>query len=463
MLRGSFILLGLMLAPSLGMGCGLDWTLPQAHFDGVEEHGYVAYWEKIGEADLSDGLVIPVNIGFNSHGEASSPTLGKGWTVALLESHVIPVDENCMNVIMPDGWTFTFLRNGNTETWRGNAGWVGETKNTMFTITAPCGWRVKYDGGKIQEIDSNKNRTLTYKYNGSIATEVDMDAKPFVQIENNPAPGVQTALIIGHERVDLSLAQRPRIQTIKSQNLVTGFDQSLSQLQWPDGKTESFAFGTTDKTLDPTLTITHADQTKRNFTWDARTRQIKTDGEWTYKLIPGDNVALDRANAMGQGEYYSTNPLTGTIISQGIDGIRFFTTKYVNAGALNGKLRTAYAISNGITTLINRCDYDEKGRLIRSYVLMNRPHNFVYAYDERGLESQIMVDGKLWITKRYDNRQRLIEKLFANGSRQSYDYLKDRIRETTITKEGAILKKELSNAFQPLSSMIALTPGIKQK
>src|SRR5580698_11336101 len=110
------------------------------HFDGVNEQGYVSYWEKIGEADLGDGLVIPLNINFNSHRETSSPTLGKGWMVALLESHVEPVDENSMKVVMPDGWNFYFHRNGSTESWYGNSGWVGETKDALFTITAPCGW-----------------------------------------------------------------------------------------------------------------------------------------------------------------------------------------------------------------------------------------------------------------------------------------------------------------------------------
>ncbi|HEX4141806.1 MAG TPA: hypothetical protein VHY09_15770, partial [Candidatus Methylacidiphilales bacterium] len=90
--------LGAFLVPLSALGCGLDWTLPQAHFEGVEEHGYVAYWEKIGEIELGDGVVLPVHIGFNSHREASSPVLGKGWIVALLESHVEPIDENAMNV-----------------------------------------------------------------------------------------------------------------------------------------------------------------------------------------------------------------------------------------------------------------------------------------------------------------------------------------------------------------------------
>jgi hypothetical protein len=324
-LRATFILI--VLVPSFATGCGLDWIAPQAHFDGVEEHGYVAYWEKIGEADLDDGLTIPVNIGFNSHCESSSPTLGKGWTVSLLESHIEPVDENCMRVIMPNGWTFSFFRNGHTETWRGNAGWAGETRNTLFTITAPCGSKIKFEGGKIREIDIPKNRTLTYKYNGPVATEIDIDNKPFLVIDCNTSTGVAEDIVIGDQKIAISLAQRPRIQTVSGQNLVTGFDQSLSEFDWPDGKKETFTFGTADKTLDPNLAVIHPDQTWRYFTWDSATRQIKTDGEWTYKLMPGDNIALNRINPKGQIESFDarfrhrnhnhTFPMTESPVSGG--------------------------------------------------------------------------------------------------------------------------------------------------
>jgi hypothetical protein len=35
-------------------------------------------------------LTIPVHLAFNSHRESSSPALGKGWIVPLLESRVEP-------------------------------------------------------------------------------------------------------------------------------------------------------------------------------------------------------------------------------------------------------------------------------------------------------------------------------------------------------------------------------------
>ena len=386
---------GLTLAPSLAMACGFDWNLPQNHFDGVEEHGYVEYWEKIGDADLGDGLVIPINISFNSHREATSPTLGKGWAVALLESHVEPIDENCMEVVMPDGWNYFFLRNGNTETWRGNAGWVGETNNTVFTITARCGWRIKFDGGKIQEIDSSNNRTLSFRYNGGIATEVEERGKAFVQVKSNPGAAGQIELLINGEPVDISLAQRPQVMTKLNQNLITGFDQSLSQLQWPDGKKESFEFGT-DKKLNPTLVITFGDQTQRNFTWDANTRQIKIDGDWIYKLIPGENIALNRINSKGQTESYFNDPGNGTTTSVGIDGVTRITTRFVNAGVLSGKMRNITQIVNGVSTTLNQYSYDEKGKLIRN--IDSSGAITTYEYDDQGNSfiTQKMKDKVLW-------------------------------------------------------------------
>jgi len=416
----ALMLIGITLIPSFAMGCGLDWTLPTNHFDGVEEHGYVSYWEKIGEADLGDGLVIPVNINFNSHRESSSPTLGKGWMVALLESHVEPIDENSMHVIMPDGWTFIFLRNGNAETWRGNAGWVGETNNTVFTITAPCGWRIKFDGGKIQEIDTPKNRSLSYKYNGPAATEVDIDNRPFVQVESDNKTGVAEDLLIGGQKIDIAFAQRPRVQTMLKQNLVTSFDPSLNQLKWPDGKMESFAFGTADKTLDPTLAITHSGQTERNFSWDATTRQIKIDGVWTYNLTTCDNVPVNRTNTQGQSESYSTS--FGTITEQGTDGTRQITTTFSNAGPLSGKLRKIELIRHvgDKPDVITECAYDEKGRLVRETT--NGIHYNVTWNDQTGGVVVESSKGALLISK------------------SMYD------------KEGGLIRIKTTNVVEPLDS-----------
>ncbi len=309
----------------------------------------------------------------------------------LLESHVEPVDENTVHVIMPDGWTFVFYRNGNTDTWRGNAGWVGETNNTVLTITAPCGWRIKFDGGKIQKIDSDKNRLLTYKYNGAVATEVDVDGKMFVQVESDTATGVAQNLLVGDQRIDISLAQRPRIQILQGRNFVTGFDQSLNQLQWPDGKKETFTFGA-DKGLSPTLGITHSDRTQRNFTWDASTRQIKIDGEWAY-AFPKDNAfALNRTNKQGQSAAYENDEGTGVLTERALNGI-VTQTLYFTSGVLRGKVRKVITTNIGGIPTVDRYSYDEEGNLIR-----REKGNYKIEYAKDGRAVTVTVSGKEFLT-----------------------------------------------------------------
>ena len=348
-------------------GCGISWTLPQAHFEGVDEHGYVAYWEKLADISLGDGLTIPVNMGFDSHREANSPTLGKGWILPILESHVEPVDENTLNVIMPDGWTFEFLRNGNTETWRGNGGWVGQTRNTIFSITAPCGWRIKFDEGKIQSIETNTGQLLSYQYNGPIATEVDLAGKALMQVKCDAASPNEKELTVDNQKILISWDKRPAAVAKGTQNFITGLDQSLHRLEWANGKVENFSFGT-DELLNPTLAITRKDNAGQTFKWSADTRRILNDGTWTYVLTsPTESTDSEftRTNSSGGKEYYYNNSSLGTTIVQGTDGIKHITSRFVNAGYLSGKIRSLTEENGGIEKLIRRFDYDERGKLIR--------------------------------------------------------------------------------------------------
>jgi len=439
--------IGFAIAPSLTMGCGLDWSLPHTHFDGVEEHGYVAYWEKLGEADLGDRLVIPMHINFNSHREASSPTLGKGWIVPLLESHVEPIDENRLNVIMPDGWTFTFYRNGNTETWRGNAGWVGETNNTLFTITAPCGWRIKFDQGKIQEIENDKNQSLTYRYNGGVATEVDEDGKPFVQVEGSPATGLATGLIIGSQKIEIAQAQRPRVVTKLNQNLIAGFDQSLSELQWPDGRKQTFTFGT-DKDLCPTLAIAEAVLPDRNFTWNAETRQIKSDGDWTYSLQPKqDHLRFDRVSSNGQSESFEDDAASGVTMERVANGPEISTYRFTS-GPLTGRIRKVIE-ENGAEKTLYAASYFPSGQVMRELVYPDR----VRTYSEKGKLLKETAGNQIVFEQDYDDRGRLTHILNPGKQievRRTFD--PQGAATTRVFKQGTLFYTEQTDKNNKLVS-----------
>jgi YD repeat-containing protein len=354
-----------------------------------------------------------------------------------------------MKVVMPDGWSFYFYRNGNTETWRGNAGWMGETNNTIFTITALCGWRIKFDGGKIQEIDSEKNRTLTYRYNGGVATEVDEDDKPFVQVESNTATGAAEDLLIAGQRIGLSLAQRPRIQTMLKQNFVTGFDPSLNALDWSDGKKESFVFGT-DEGLNPTLAISQGDGTQRIFTWDADTRQIKTDGNWSYHLqqMVG-HLRFDRRTPQGQSEIFEDDAATGLTIEKSLSGKEMGTYRFVS-GPLAGRIRKVEELNNGSYKILYSASYFPTGNLMRELFYPNKTR--VYA-DDGSLAKETIGDNVVY-EEEYDDQGRVIHILNPTQQMEvNRTYDSQGAATTQVFKQGTLLFTETTDHNNNLVSL----------
>jgi hypothetical protein len=288
---------------------------------------------------------------------------------------------------------------------------IGETNDTIFTIKAPCGSTVKFDSGKIQEIDTNQNRTLTYKYNASIATEVDVDGKPFVQLAIGSTGAVE-GFIIGGEKIDVSQARRPNILRKLEQNLIVGFDQSLSKLQWQNGNIESFKFGT-DKTLDPNLTITHPGQTKCEFTWDAEARTIKGDGDWSYVIAPepdGKAIKLLRTNNQGNRQSWLNNLSIGLETTEN-DGVTRSISRFTS-GTLSGLVRKVIERENGVQRVVYSEAYNEDGYPTRITDL-NGTRKFVY--DKAKHTISCYKDSQLLMTTTLDDQNRIVSVLTGSG------------------------------------------------
>jgi hypothetical protein len=206
-----------------------------------------------------------------------------------------------------------------------------------------------------------------------------VDGRAIVQVEEDAVSGGPMDIMIGGQKVNVSLGQRPRVLSKENQNSVAGSDLSLSQLQWPDGKTESFAFGT-DDILNPTLAITHPDQAKRNFTWDANTKQIKSDGEWSYLVTPivGTNdYTINRTSTAGLVESFSNDRSNGTITEQGLDG-KERITRFFTSGILAGRIRSVEETVEGVTSKLYQVNYDEEGRPIREIYAIGISRTYDY-------------------------------------------------------------------------------------
>ncbi len=104
---------------------GVDWVMPVDYFDGVSDvGGYVDYWETVGSVDCGNGLKLPIFINFRSNNVATSPYLGQGWTLPLLESHMVQTGLNSFLMVQPDGTRNFFTRDKPEDTeLKDPAGW----------------------------------------------------------------------------------------------------------------------------------------------------------------------------------------------------------------------------------------------------------------------------------------------------------------------------------------------------
>ncbi|MDR0533586.1 MAG: hypothetical protein LBH01_06495 [Verrucomicrobiales bacterium] len=345
--------------------CGIGWNLPRSYFDGVSAQGKVLYSDKIGELDLGEGLKLPLYVFFKSDWENNSPYLGQGWMLPLLESRLEQVDENTFKMWMPDGWYKFFWRdNKDKNILHSGGGWVAQIQGDTITTWADCGWKVVYTKGKIVSMSTPQSRTFVYLYaaNNRIS-EIRENGMPILRVKTDQQGDV-SGLEMGGKVITFGYGQKPQVQNINGQNLIGAVTKSMNRVVQADGVTKTFAYGTTNA-LEPTLAIND----DRVIVWDAKTKIIKKDGDWSYHINPNvanfnANVAIDRANAKGQHQYWFNESWLGreTIIAE--DGSKTVAEWFVS-GTLAGNIRSIVTTKNGTTVHSFSNVFDDKGRLLR--------------------------------------------------------------------------------------------------
>ncbi len=366
--------------------CGLDWSPPTNHFDGVDEQGYVEYWEKVADVDFGDGLKLPMEIGFRSHYEngAPSPYLGAGWVIPLLEANFVQTGENSFEMLQPDGWTNLFLRK-DTTTLNGSAGWMAQINGDTITAWARCGWKIQFYKGHIVSMTTPKNRTFEFVYSGDMVTAIRENGATRLGVEQDTHEKVM-ALVFDNRRLEITKDQKPRVQKIAGQNLLAGMDESLKSISPSVGPDKTFEFAVSDK-IQPTLKITSDTVKDRLFTWDPSTKKIVNG--------PSANAAIRRANGIKQSEYWFHDDLKGCETTETIDGSQTIRKWFVG-GAPSGMFRSSETYLNGSLIGFEKCSYDYDGTLLR----VTRK-NSVINYSH-GKPITVFRDGKLVWQVNYD-------------------------------------------------------------
>jgi YD repeat-containing protein len=369
-----------LILPSMALGCGIGWTEPKSHFDGVDYQGHVMQVEKLGDLDAGRGLSLPIFAVFTSHSGNNSPYAGHGWSVPLLESRMLQVDENGFKLDQPDGWFRMFGRDkDNPNILNGQGGWKAEIRGDTITAWADCGSKLVFNKGRLVAMQL-KDRKFDVLYEGNRVSEIREGAMPILQVEKKAITGEVTGFRLADNRqIALELSQRPRVQVINNQNLVGGMDQSLSKITKADGTVRSIEYAVDDK-LNPTMKLGD-----HLIVWNPDSKTIIKDGIWTYDIKPGagpfDNAAIGRKNSNNQSEFWHRDGAKGEEIVQGIDGVKNVTS-WFTSGKLAGKIRKVEEFRGNSSNVLRQLSYNEEGRLVREVSENGRAETFTY--DQEG-------------------------------------------------------------------------------
>ena len=423
-LLGKGVLTALLYLVPLSMvhACG-DLSLPTTHFEGVSEKGEVSHCEQLGTLDLGDIKVL-VTLGFQTYLPYSSPELGAGWILPLLDASIVQKDENNFDMVQPDGWKATFWRDAsNPSILHGSNLGLAEINGDIITVNSTCGsgWKMIFDHGKIISLCKGNHTLTIIRDPQGRATDLRDGPTRVLALEQDQGTGLAKSITMGDKKYEFSYDAKPRVARVNGVNLVGGVDQSLHKITFADGKSETFDFAVTEKLL-PNLKITDAQGKERMIVWGTDGK-ILQDGEWVYTIKPQEDpearfASIERKNAEGKSEFWNKDEAKGEEVTQGIDGTKNIKT-WFTSGTLKNLVRESRFERNDLK-ILTKYSYNDKRKPIRT------------AVEKNGVQSYL-------IKECYDNGGRLVKKEESNGIQILFQYRDD----------GTLIKKNAQVTFEP--------------
>ncbi len=351
----------LLLTPVYA-GCGLTWSMPTNHYDGVDRFGYASLWYKIGELRVDDKFTLPLHMNFNSSRQTSSPYLGAGWSLALLESQIVQQEENRFRLVEPSGWGRIFWRKNAKETvLDGQGGWKAEIRADRISAWAECGTRLDYYRGRIVGMKTG-GHDIQFVQNGGHLAEIRSGMRTLVRVERDVNGDVTGLALDGGERIALERGDKPRVEYVAGKNLLAGVEPGVTRVE--AAKVNHAFEYRVDSNVRPLLVV----DASREIVWNPEDGRMVRDGEWTYETRNPENVGnaeISRTAENGIRESWFLDTLGSKEITVSANGLKLVKNFHAH-GPMRGLLRLVTRTGNGVEEKIYEASYDEKGQLIHA-------------------------------------------------------------------------------------------------
>lgn len=425
----------IQLSATFAFSCGVEWKKPKTHFDGVNEYGFVSYWNQVGELTMGKEK-FPLIIGFRSDWQRTSPYLGQGWLLGILDSYIVQTGSDAFDMIEPDGYTVPFGRSEKNPTvLLGAKGWTAEIKGDQIVAVASCGWKLAFRKGKIEAIFTPEGSEIQIQRDAEgIATGVVEGSTVLLKVDHDIKRG-STTLTFEGKTIAISCGQRPIMQSIGGVSVVRATVSAVSSIRESSGKTTSYDYTPYDN-VKSALRIDQTGASSRTISWNPNTGIIESDNEWIYQVKPSENIggnaAITRSTPDGTKEYWFKDGQKGEEVTLWKNG-DFSKRVWFTSGLLKGKIRKIELVTAGKGTTENFV-YDEKGRILRKLRSNGETLTFNYLGDSSS-DYRMTLSNKAGQVFIYDYKNDMLaSRLLPNNVSQAYFYnAEKKLLNTTLS------------------------------
>ncbi|PTX94069.1 hypothetical protein DB345_21150 [Spartobacteria bacterium LR76] len=398
-----------------------DFTRPHKFLGFSDDKGALVVWTELVDLRLSDGNTLPLRLRFGGATKGNG-SFGPHWSMPLLDSTLVRLNEKRLILSTLGGRTIylRLLKDGGYSSRDGT--YVARMTSDSETILETKGWKLRYVGGKIKDLVTDKGVQVEWIWEGAkfqaIREKTRGDILRFEYAGSDPKP---TSIMTTDGRYSLDWQQVPRVVPGAPGTLVAGYDTELARIsrlfvdeQFPIELLPSGELQMKYRSLSDPL---------RDFVWKPGDGAIVSDGEATYQRSGGTEtvpLTMVRQFADGTTESYFYNKKIGYSEYKQPDGLTTARSYFLASGPLYLKIRELTQSRDGREILVQKWSYDEAGRLIRER-LGKSLKEWTYGPEGGLISYRESLGDKVLYSELYDQSGRIAERV-RKGDTFKYSY-----------------------------------------
>lgn len=403
-----------------GLACGSLWKEPRGPIQGVDEQGHALYIQRLGNFSIGEELTLPVWLKFRADDGRHSKFLGAGWSIPLLESQIVQVDEGSFILYQPDGWTRRFYRaSPDSNVLLDQGGWKGEINNKTITVWAECGWSFSYQNGYLTTISTPRGKKIKFNRGERKISAVVPSTGQTIQLSRKDdstvleAPGIQATFVLDRRPISGSVQNGTPV--------VDHLVPSLGRIEVADGRKTIFEYGV-DPSGDVVLEVREPFGIKSEFAWNSLGIATRFN-DWSYFVENlGATYSIRRKRESdGAFQEYKIQPNSNRSVFN--DNGRETVLSVHRVGLAAGALRERTVSDGGRLVSSRKYSYNEQGHLLRVLKeggAVAETWETLYT-DDFIISIRRNTEKSLSMIKVYDQSKKLLE-LFNCDSKTGWKY-----------------------------------------